>query len=104
LSDQQDEKIVRLLEEIRDGQRLQLERQAQALERQAEILSQQREHLVGLSKRASQAQSIEEGAERVLAKTSKLVARARILTFVAIPFALLLLAFLGWVLFAQVAP
>jgi hypothetical protein len=104
MNDQHDEKIIRLLEEIRDGQRLQLERQAQALERQAEILAQQREHLAGMSKRAGQAQSIEDGAERVLAKTAKLVSRARLLTFVAVPFALLLLAFLAWVLFAQLAP
>jgi hypothetical protein len=104
MNDQHDEKIIRLLEEIRDGQRLQLERQAQALERQAEILAQQREHLAGMSKRAGQAQNIEDGAERVLVKTAKLVSRARLLTFVVLPFAVLLLAFLTWVLFAQLAP
>jgi len=58
LNDQHAEQIIRLLEEIRDGQRLQLERQAQALG---------------------------ERAEGVLAKSAKLAAGARILVLVAVP-------------------
>ncbi len=103
LNDQHAEQIIRLLEEIRDGQRLQLERQAQALERQAEIVSQQRERLADLSKRAGEAQRIGERAEGVLAKSAKLVAGARILVFVALPFALLLLAYFIWALVARAA-
>ncbi len=103
MNDADAEKIIRLLEEIRDGQRLQLERQAQALERQAEIVSQQRERLADLSRRENDAQRIGERADGVLAKSAKLVAGARILVFVALPFALLLLAFIIWALFARVA-
>jgi hypothetical protein len=97
------ERIIRLLEEIRDGQRLQLERQAQALERQAEALAQQRERLAGIARDASDAQGIGEHAGRVLAQSSKLVASARILLWVSLPFAVLLLAFVIWALVAHLA-
>ncbi|HEV2979053.1 MAG TPA: hypothetical protein VG425_15865 [Casimicrobiaceae bacterium] len=103
MNDQHAERIIRLLEEIRDGQRLQLERQSQALERQAEVLAQQRERLAGLSKGESEAQGIGERAGRILAESSKLVRSARILVLMSLPFALLLLAFVLWALFAQVA-
>jgi hypothetical protein len=39
MNDAQAERMVRLLEEIRDGQQLQLERQAQALQWQEELAS-----------------------------------------------------------------
>jgi hypothetical protein len=104
MNEQHIERIIRLLEEIRDGQRVQLERQAQALERQAELLAQQRERLAGLSQLPGEAQSIGAHAERVLAQSAKLVSGARILVFVALPSALLLLVFVLWVLFVHVAP
>lgn len=104
VSDEHAERIIRLLEEIRDGQRLQLERQALALERQAELVARQSERLAGLSRQADQASSLETGAWQVLAKSAKLVASARILTFIALPLAVLLLGFIVWVLFAHVAP
>lgn len=95
--------VIRLLEEIRDGQRLQLERQAEALKNQAEALSQQRERLAGLSKHTGEAQGIEDRAERVLTKSAQLVAGARILLFIALPTVILVLAFVIWVLFAHIA-
>ena len=108
MNDQDAARIIRLLEEIRDGQRLQLERQAQALERQAqalerqaELLSQQRDRLMGLSKIHGEAANIEADAKAVLAKSAKLVAGARLLTFIALPLAVLVLAFILWVLFAR---
>jgi hypothetical protein len=97
MTDEQGERIVRLLEDIRDGQRLPLERQAQALQRQDELLAQQHERLAGLSKRSEQ-------AEQLIAKSAKVVTSARILAFVALPFAVLLLAFVFWALFVHVAP
>jgi hypothetical protein len=103
MNDEHAERIVRLLEEIRDGQRLQLERQALALERQAEALAQQRERRAGLSQGQSEAQGIGEQAGRVLAESSKLVRSARILVWVSLPFALLLFALVLWALLAQVA-
>lgn len=100
MDDEHAEQIIRLLEEIRDGQRLQLERQAQALERQAEMVSQQRERLANLSKQAGEARARAEG---VLVKSAKLVNRARMLILIALPFALLLFAFVIWALFARLA-
>lgn len=94
MNDQQGERIVRLLEEIRDGQRLQLERQAQALQRQEELVAQQRERLAGLSQRSDQAQ-------RLLDRSARVVAGARVLAFVALPFAVLILAFVVWALIAR---
>jgi hypothetical protein len=101
--DPQTDRIIRLLEEIRDGQRLQLERQAQALERQAEAITQQRERMAGLSQGASEAQRIGEQAGRVVAQSSKLVASARILLWVSLPCTVLLLAFVLWALVAHLA-
>jgi len=97
MNDTQAERMVHLLEEIRDGQRLQLERQAQALQRQEELLAQQRERLAGLSQRSGQ-------AGQILEKSAKVVASARVLVFIVLPFVVLLLGFLVWVLFARVHP
>ena len=96
MNDERAEKIVRLLEEIRDGQRRQLEHQAEALANQKEVLTQQRERLAGLSKRSGQ-------AEDILAKSAKVVGAARILAFVVLPFAIVFLGFLVWVLLARFA-
>ena len=103
MTEEDSQRIIRLLEEIRDGQRLQLERQAQAIERQAEALAQQRQRLAGLSQSASDVQGIGEQAGHVLAQSSKLVKSARILVWVSLPFAFLLLAFVLWALFAYLA-
>ena len=96
MNDEQAEKVVRLLEEIRDDQRLQLERQGQALQRQDALLAQQRERLVSAAQRS-------EEAKQLLAKSARVVASARILTFVVLPFAVLFVAYLVWVLLAHVA-
>jgi hypothetical protein len=103
MTDPHAERIIRLLEEIRDGQRLQLERQAQALERQAEALAGQRQRLVGLARGADEAKGLGEQAGRVVAQSAQLVTRARVLLWLALPSVLLLLAFVLWALFARVA-
>ena len=97
MHDQDAANIIRLLEEIRDGQRLQLERQAQVLQRQEELLAQQRERLASVSRTSGK-------AEELLAKSAKVVASARILAWVALPFALLLVVFLLWLFWARVTP
>jgi hypothetical protein len=96
MNDEQAEKMIRLLEEIRDGQRLQLERQAEALANQRDLLAQQRERLAGLSKRSGQ-------ADELLAKSAKVIASARIVAFVLVPLAIVFLGFLVWVLLGRVA-
>src|SRR5215468_926345 len=95
MNDEQAERMVRLLEEIRDGQRLQLERQAQALQRQDELLAQQRERLAGLSQSSGQ-------AGQILEKSAKVVASARLLVFIVLPLVVILVGFLVWMLLARV--
>ena len=91
MNDQQQlDRIARLLEEIRDGQRLQLERQAEALQRQEQILAQQRERLAGLSQNSGK-------ADELLAKSAKVVASARVLVLIVLPVAVLLLVYMLWV-------
>lgn len=72
MNDLQAEEMIRLLQELRDGQRLQLERQAQALQRQEELMAQQRERLAASSQRSGE-------TEKPFAKTAKVVARASVL-------------------------
>jgi hypothetical protein len=104
MNDPDAQRIIGLLEEIRNGQRLQLERQAEALERQAEALLRQREARAGLSQAALDARGIGERAGSLLVQSSKLVNRARLLFWLALPCALLLLAFVLWALFARALP
>jgi len=96
MNDEQAERIARLLEDIRDGQRLQLERQAQALKRQEELLAQQRARLASVSEDSS-------GAKELIATSARVVASARILVLIALPLAVLLIVFLAWVFWAQIA-
>ena len=96
MNDEQAERIARLLEDIRDGQHLQLERQAQALKRQEELLAQQRARLASVSEDSS-------GAKELIATSARVVASARILVLIALPLAVLLIVFLAWVFWAQIA-
>ena len=97
MNDQQAEELIRLLHELRDGQRLQLERQAQALQRQEEVLAQQRERLAASSQRSGE-------TEQLFANTSKAVARASVLAFVVYPIAAIALILVLWLVFARAAP
>jgi uncharacterized membrane protein (DUF106 family) len=101
MSDQQAERMIRLLEEIRDGQRLQLERQAQALQQQAELLAQQKERYASLSDRYGNAAQLQGGAQEMLDTSRRLIRRARIVMFISFPLALLLFAFLAWTFLAR---
>src|ERR1043166_6337349 len=96
MTDEHADKMIRLLEEIRDGQRVQLERQAEALANQRDLVAQQRERLAGLSRRTTQ-------DDDLLARSAKVVAGARVVAFVLVPFAIVFLGFLLWALFARVA-
>ncbi|HEX7272481.1 MAG TPA: hypothetical protein VF420_10065 [Casimicrobiaceae bacterium] len=103
MNDSDAQRIIRLLEEIRDAQRLQLERQARAIDTQREVLGAQRERFAGLGARAESAQNLGDQAQRVLTGSAQLVRSARALLLVAIPFAIVLLAFVVWILFARLA-
>jgi hypothetical protein len=95
MSDSDAERVIRLLEEIRDGQKLQLERQAEALQRQAEALEAQRARLTSLGK----VDATQQRADEVLSKAAGLVGGARLVAFVVVPFAVLLLVLVCWLAF-----
>ena len=96
MNDQDAGKIIRLLEEIRDGQKFQLERQA-------EWMAEQRARLANVAGLTGDAQNIRDGAAGIIARSSRLINIARVLVLVAVPLVLLLLAFVAWLLIARVA-
>jgi hypothetical protein len=79
---ERDAEIVKLLEEIRDNQRTQIEQQRQALERVAE--------------RIGSAEAIRARTDKVFARTEGILGGARILLWIFAPFAVLLVAALLW--------
>jgi hypothetical protein len=96
MDDKHAEQVIRLLEEIRDDQRLQLERQAVALERQAAGLAEQRQRLATIAQGTGAAEKIENQSQLVLAKSASVVGGARAVLILAFLILLPLLAFLLW--------
>jgi len=84
--------LVRVLEEIRDNQRAQLERQA-------ESLALQREQFALVQKQAERAERLQDRAEDMQVKGAQLVAGARKAMAVVIPVIVGLLAYLSWLIF-----
>jgi hypothetical protein len=97
MNDQQAEEMIRLLHELRDGQQLQLERQAQAMQRQEDLLAQQRERQAASLHRSGE-------TEQLFASTSKLVARASVLAFVVYPIVVIVLMLVLWMVLARATP
>jgi len=93
MNDPQAERMIRLLEEIRDGQRLQLERQGEALKRQEELVAQQKARLATLADRSGK-------ADDLLAASARVVASARILVW-TVPVAVVCVALLLWMVMAR---
>jgi hypothetical protein len=85
-------KCLRLLEQIRDGQSLQLERQAEAL-------TLQREQLAVVQRQIERTERIQDRAERLQAVSVRLVRAARIATAVLLPLILVLILYVSWLLF-----
>ena len=98
------EKIVRLLEEIRDGQKLQMERQAEAIARQAEIVALQRERFAKTDQIVGDAAELQQLAGNVQRKSAHLINRARFMMIFVVPFTLVLLVLVCWLAFGRVAP
>jgi uncharacterized membrane protein (DUF106 family) len=86
------EQLLDLLREIRDGQRLALERQAQALELQ-------RSQMELVRQQAERSERIQERAERLQDRGAAMMRAARIATGVITAIVVLLVLFLGWLLF-----
>ena len=94
-------RMIALLEEIRDGQQLQLARQAEALERQAEALALQQQHRATLKGQSDRARELQERAEKIQARSAGLIGAARVLVLVVAPLAVLLLVFVCWLAFSR---
>lgn len=88
------QRLVSVLEEIRDNQRLQLERQAEAL-------SLQREQYALVQKQQERAERIQDRAEAIQAKSAQLVAGSRKVFAVVLPIIVLLIVYLSWLLFRR---
>jgi len=88
------QRLVSVLEEIRDNQRLQLERQAEAL-------ALQREQFALVQKQQERAERIQDRAEAIQAKSAQLVAGSRKVFTVVIPIIIALIVYLSWLLFRR---
>ncbi len=91
MNDQDSQRLLRLLEEIRDNQRTQLERQAESL-----VL--QRERFALIQKQAERAERLQDRAEELQVKGAQLVTGARKGMVVVLPIIVLLLAYLSWLI------
>ena len=92
MNDQDLQRLLRLLEEIRDGQKLQLERQAEAL-------ALQREQFALVRNQAERAERIQDRAEQIQIKSAQLVAGARKAVIVLLPIVAALILYVSWLLF-----
>lgn len=84
--------IVTLLREIRDQQRLQLERQADAL-------VMQREHCEIAKRQFERAERLQERAEQLQARSAVVISFARKMMWVILPLILFLVFVLLWIMF-----
>ncbi len=88
------EKLVRVLEDIRENQKL-------PLELQAEALALHRERLAMVQKQAERTERIRDRAEQIQAASAQLVGGAcRAIAFV-LPVVLVLVIYLSWLIFRR---
>ena len=85
-------RLLELLEEIRDGQKLQLERQLESLELQ-------RRQFTVFQAQADRAERIQQKAELLQDRGASLVGGARKAVLVILPVIVLLIVYLTWLLF-----
>ena len=94
MSDPDVQRLISVLEEIRDDQRLQLGRQAEAL-------SLQREQFAIMQKQHERAERIQDRAEAIQAKGAQLVAGSRKFFAVVVPIIATLIIYVSWLLFRR---
>ena len=92
MNEQDSHHLIRVLEEIRDNQRTQLERQAEAL-------ALQREQFALVQKQTERAERLQDRAEQIQVKSAQLVAGARKAMVVVLPILFVLIAYLTWLIF-----
>lgn len=83
---------IRLLEEIRNNQKLQLERQAEAL-------AIQKEQFEIFKKQMEQTQRLQDRAEKLQDKSAQIIGGARKVFIVVVPVLILLIIYVSWLLF-----
>jgi hypothetical protein len=83
---------IALLKEIRDNQKLQLERQAEAL-------AIQKEQFEIFKKQMEQTQRIQDRAEKLQDKSAQIIGGARKVFVVVVPILFLLILYVSWLLF-----
>jgi uncharacterized membrane protein (DUF106 family) len=88
------QRMVRILEEMRDNQKIQLERQAEAL-------ALQRDTLALVQRQADRTERIQDRAEQIQAKSAQLVGAGRKVMAVVLPLIVVLVIYLSWLLFAK---
>lgn len=81
-----------ILKEIRDNQKLQIERQTEAL-------ALQREQWALLQRQADRHERIQDRAENIQAKSAQMVAVARRTLFFLLPVLILLMMYVSWLIF-----
>lgn len=94
MNDSERQRLLALLEEIRDNQKAQIERQAEALDMQ-------RRQFAILEKQQERADRIQDRAEQIQNKSAQLVAGARKVMAVVIPIIIALIAYLTWLMFRR---
>ncbi|HLF96143.1 MAG TPA: hypothetical protein VI457_03285 [Methylococcaceae bacterium] len=93
-SDPQAERFLALLEEIRDNQRLQIERQT-------EVLTLLREQFEQVEKQFDRNQRLQTRAEELQSQSARLVAGSLNVVKIAIPIIVMLLAYPTWLIFRR---
>lgn len=93
------EEIISILREIRDGQKQHLERQAESLAHEAESMAMQREQFAAYKNQMQGVNKMQERAQQIQEKAAQLVGASRKVFVVVIPFALLMLIYASWILF-----
>jgi hypothetical protein len=92
MTDQEPQLLATLLKEIRDNQKLQLDRQAEALQLQ-------REQFALVQKQADRHERVQDRAENIQARSAQLVAVARKTLFFILPVIALLIIYVSWLIF-----
>jgi hypothetical protein len=92
MSDSDVQRVMTVLEEIRNNQKLQLERQAEAL-------ALQREQFALVQKQAERVERIQDRAEQLQARGAQIVSKSRWIVAIALPAVILLILYVSWLLF-----
>jgi len=94
MGEEDSRRLLALLEDIRENQKLQIDRQFEALELQ-------RRQFAILEKQQERADRIQDRAEQIQNKSAQLVAGARKVMIVVIPIIIALIIYLSWLMFRR---